>query len=805
MLSCSASSTPCGVELSGRRSSGVGLGGRARRSTRVRAPGRVDLAGARPAARARTPGSSPASGSAARATRPGRRAATCRPASQQARHVGGVGSRLVGADRGGASPSSTPAREDGEAARPAAARRAVSRSQLHSTTARSVWCRGSAVRLPPVSSRNRSDSRAATSATGSDPQSGPRPARWPAAARPAAGRSRRPAPASTRRATSSEPTAAARSTKQPHRRRTPTASAGSTSRRRAGRAAGATQSDSPAMPSGSRLVASTRSAGQRRQQVGDQRGGGVEQVLAVVDDEQAARSARSVATRSASRRCRGALAGALEERWPRAGRARPATPAQTPLCVAHRGQLDQPDAVGAVGAAATARPRPRWPAGSCRRRRDRPPSPAGCRSSSRDDPPDSASRPTKLVSRGAQVGARRRPEAWAPAASSRSSAGGARAARGRGRCRACRRGCSRSRSYAASASAGRPVAARARISCAGELARAAGWRGCRSSSSATTSAARPRARSASTRSASGLEPLLVEPGAARRRRTSPSSASARARPRHSASASPQRGPGRRGVARRPAGRGPGGPAAGTARRRRRRCATVEPVARCGLLDHGRVAQGAAQPGDQRLQGADRVGGRVVAPDRVDELGARDDRAGVDGQPGDEPAQPRPGDVEDARPRAPRAGRDSDLHGPSLAEQLGRQQPSWLRGALAAKLRHEQPTGERLDIDQGQLRHALMIRQGCAVADLARCHRPDDVFPRQSRAESRPTAGRPAGSLLPRRDPLARRLQRLRRRPREVSATSRGARGPSRPEVCASENESTNDARHVDLWHWDGPP
>ena len=39
----------------------------------------------------------------------------------------------------------------------------VSSSQLHSTTARSVRCRGNAVRLPPVSSRKRSDNRSATS------------------------------------------------------------------------------------------------------------------------------------------------------------------------------------------------------------------------------------------------------------------------------------------------------------------------------------------------------------------------------------------------------------------------------------------------------------------------------------------------------------------------------------------------------------------------------------------------------------------------------------------------------------------
>ena len=47
---------------------------------------------------------------------------------------------------------------------------ARSRSQLHSTTARSVRCRGSAVRLPPVSSRNRSDSRVGDLADRHHPQ-----------------------------------------------------------------------------------------------------------------------------------------------------------------------------------------------------------------------------------------------------------------------------------------------------------------------------------------------------------------------------------------------------------------------------------------------------------------------------------------------------------------------------------------------------------------------------------------------------------------------------------------------------------
>ena len=79
---------------------------------------------------------------------------------------------------------------------------------------------------------------------------------------------------------------------------------------------------------------------------------------------------------------------------------------------------------------------------------------------------------------------------------------------------------------------------------------------------------------------------------------------------------------------------------------------------------------------------------------------------------------------------------------------GAGKPSWLRGALAAKLRIEQPTGKHLDVGQVQLRHAHMIRQGCAVADLARCHRPDDVFPCQSRAShSRLQVDPPSPSCL----------------------------------------------------------
>ena len=41
------------------------------------------------------------------------------------------------------------------------------RSWLQSTTARSVWWRGNAVRLPPVSTRNRSSSRPTSCVSGS--------------------------------------------------------------------------------------------------------------------------------------------------------------------------------------------------------------------------------------------------------------------------------------------------------------------------------------------------------------------------------------------------------------------------------------------------------------------------------------------------------------------------------------------------------------------------------------------------------------------------------------------------------------
>ena len=92
-------------------------------------------------------------------------AGTCRPGRAADRRYPCRRQQVVGADGGALSP---PSRRRGrrQAARPASRSSAASRSQLHSTTARRVRCRGMAVRLPPVSSRKRSESRTAISAIG---------------------------------------------------------------------------------------------------------------------------------------------------------------------------------------------------------------------------------------------------------------------------------------------------------------------------------------------------------------------------------------------------------------------------------------------------------------------------------------------------------------------------------------------------------------------------------------------------------------------------------------------------------------
>ncbi len=135
----------------------------------------------------------------------------------------------------------------------------VSRSQLQSTTARSVRWRSSAVRLPPVSRRKRSSSLAATCCTGSERKRA-------AASSIASGRpSRRrqiSMTASTVSSSTSKPAdaAAARSAKS-CTDGCSRAAAGSWPS--SGRPSGGTIARcSPSMPSGSRLVATTRRRGQ---------------------------------------------------------------------------------------------------------------------------------------------------------------------------------------------------------------------------------------------------------------------------------------------------------------------------------------------------------------------------------------------------------------------------------------------------------------------------------------------------------------------------------------------------------------
>ena len=103
-------------------------------------------------------------------------------------------------------------------------------------------------------------------------------------------------------------------------------------------------------------------------------GGGVDQVLAVVQDQQRPPVGAGASTQPVGgRRRRGA---ALQQRRLAQAERRRAPRRAASSASAHRGQLDQPDAVGARCAPPRPAP-PRWPAGSCPRRRARPGSPAG--------------------------------------------------------------------------------------------------------------------------------------------------------------------------------------------------------------------------------------------------------------------------------------------------------------------------------------------------------------------------------------------------------------------------------------------
>ena len=297
-----------------------------------------------------------------------RPAATCRPAwSSTSSDVGrrGLG---VGADRRGASSGERP----GEHREPCGETRARVVEQVPAPlddgaqrlVPRQRRAAAAGEQPEPVVQPGRDLRRPAGCAAGR------RPARWPAAARRAGGRSRRPAaavPSSTtnpgrtaRRPVGEQPDGGVAS--GPLRRR----------RRPAGRASGGRgQSGSPVMPSGSRLVASTRRPGQAPSSSVGQLGGGGDrcsQLSRTMQHRGAGQRVDQPVQRlgrlgDAPRSPAGRAAGA------RAGRAREHRLGQVQRLV-HRRELHQPDAARQV--AREPRGRPPGPAGSCPPRRGRP-------------------------------------------------------------------------------------------------------------------------------------------------------------------------------------------------------------------------------------------------------------------------------------------------------------------------------------------------------------------------------------------------------------------------------------------------
>ena len=233
-----------------------------------------------------------------------------------------------------------------------------SRSQLHATTARSVWCRGRAARLPPISSRNRSPRRSATCWTD-------RVRSRAAASSIASGR-----PSSRAQVSQTASTVSASRVKSGRTACGPVdeqrhATAPPARPRRTGppgawAAAATGHSASPVMPSGSRLVASTRSRGARASS------SSTSTAAAPTRCSQLSRTSSS--SRSAERLDE--TAGGVDPlpggRFDQAGLAQPERADQRAgqlVRVGDRGQLGHPDAVG-QDAGERARP-PRWPAWSC--------------------------------------------------------------------------------------------------------------------------------------------------------------------------------------------------------------------------------------------------------------------------------------------------------------------------------------------------------------------------------------------------------------------------------------------------------
>ena len=236
----------------------------------------------------------------------------------------------------------------GRPARPAPAARSSS-----PRSARRVCWRGSAVRLPAGQQAE------AVVQPGGDllerqAHAARRPAPAPAGCRPAGGRSG-PRPRRCR-AVRAKPGCAGRGPldEQPHRRRTAPALAGRHGASiAAARAAGPATATSPATPSGSRLVARTRSPGQARSSASTSCAQRVEQVLAVVEHEQAPPAAQVFG--QAFQRASAGLPRNAEQRG------RP--PCRASAGSVQRRQLDQ---TGPRPTVRAGRPRAAGPAASCR-------------------------------------------------------------------------------------------------------------------------------------------------------------------------------------------------------------------------------------------------------------------------------------------------------------------------------------------------------------------------------------------------------------------------------------------------------
>ena len=271
-------------------------------------------------------------------------------------------------DRSARSPAVTP---PGKTATPFGERPlgvGSSRSQLHATTARSVWCRGSAVRLPPVSSRNRSSSRSATCCDGQRPQ--PRGRQLDRQ----------------------------RQAVEPRGRSRTTASTVSASRAKSGRTA-CGPVDEQRGPTGTASASSTdRPAGgsaQRRHRA-QRLAGDAERLPAGGQDPQPRRPARAARRparrprRPGARSCRGRAAARGRPAPRRAGRwRRPARPGRSArsgwsraarasraaCCGSSSGSVTGASSASQTPSASDAGERarpPRWPAGSCPPRPARP-------------------------------------------------------------------------------------------------------------------------------------------------------------------------------------------------------------------------------------------------------------------------------------------------------------------------------------------------------------------------------------------------------------------------------------------------